>query len=80
MIKQQPGVRQSGRTKRTHDATFAEVPAAAPGPRQGSGVGRRVRDHLAAIHNTYRDVRAAWRAGAHLPPSLPLRDYPIARR
>ena len=34
---------------------------------------------VASIRRTYREVRAAWRAGAHLPPDLPVRDYPIAR-
>ena len=35
---------------------------------------------FAALRGLYADLRRAWREGAALPPELPLRDYPIARR
>ena len=35
---------------------------------------------IGRLGSLYADLRRAWRDGAALPPELPLRDYPIARR
>ena len=40
----------------------------------------RIPAWFAALRGLYANLRRAWREGAALPPELPLRDYPIARR
>jgi hypothetical protein len=35
---------------------------------------------IGRLRRLYADLRRAWRDGAALPPELPLRSYPIARR
>lgn len=48
-----------------------------PGPRPNQ---RHLPEWITRLHSLYDDLRSAWREGAALPPDLPLRDYPIARR
>jgi hypothetical protein len=72
-------VRDIGRLDGAKNEDLGAPPTSAT-PKRESAVGREFIAALASIRRTYRDVRAAWRAGAHLPPDLPVRDYPIARR
>lgn len=68
--------------------TSAGVPDGPPSPSIRSARtlrGRPWANHrptawIGRLGNLYADLRRAWRDGAALPPELPLRDYPIARR
>lgn len=73
------GVRDIGRLNGTKDEDLAETPAT-PKRRPQCAVRGAAEAGVASIRRTYADVRAAWRAGAHVPPAMPLRDYPFARR
>ena len=76
-VNRYSGVRDIGGLDGAKD--LGEPPISAT-PKRQSAVGGAVIAAVASVRRTYSDVLAAWRAGAHLPPALPVRDYPIARR
>jgi hypothetical protein len=78
-VNRYSGVHDIGRLNGAKNEDLCEPPISAT-PKRQSAVGGAVIAAVASIRRTYSDVRAAWRAGAHLPPALPVRDYPIARR